>query len=526
MENKRRRTPSARPGTRTVLIQALLLAGVALPAAASDWKITPRLSVGERYTDNVTLAPSGQEKSDLITEIRPGVSIGKSGARLQVNVDYALQTLWYANDSERNNVNHQLGARAKAELVEDFFFFDARSTISQQYRSLLAPVGIDNISATGNLTTVATYSLSPYIKHRFGSYASVEARYTFDEVLFDGAGLSDSTSNRFNLVAGGGPQLYPWSWNARFNKQQVNQRSAADSDTENGSVDLRYNLSRKYGLLTGAGYEQYNFQGVSPLLRDYSYWKAGAFFTPNRYFSVEAAYNDSSRGQFISGSVTWNPTVRTSLTAASSQRAFGRTHSLVASHRTRNATWSARYTEGLTTSRELQLVPFALGDIYDCNAVGITLPVVLPGGSAPPPGCTLLGSASAVSTSLVNETFLAKNFNTGVSYNMGKSTLALNVFNIRRELQLSGTRENQRGVRGNWDWRFAPRTTMRLVAGVSRMETGARNDDLWDIALGFTRQFQPRVTGTLDLRHQERSSSQPASDFKENSITARVNMTF
>ena len=41
---------------------------------AADWQVTPRVSMSETYTDNVTAAPS-DEQSDFITEISPGVNL-------------------------------------------------------------------------------------------------------------------------------------------------------------------------------------------------------------------------------------------------------------------------------------------------------------------------------------------------------------------------------------------------------------------------------------------------------------------
>ena len=77
-------------------------------STAADWKITPRLSLLETYTDNVTLATRGNEKSDFITQINPGVSLTGTGARLKVNANYTMQNLFYANESGPNRTVHQL----------------------------------------------------------------------------------------------------------------------------------------------------------------------------------------------------------------------------------------------------------------------------------------------------------------------------------------------------------------------------------------------------------------------------------
>src|SRR4029077_13074437 len=47
----------------------------AVGGPAPPWVLTPSLTLGETYPDNVTLAPPGQARSDLITTISPGLNL-------------------------------------------------------------------------------------------------------------------------------------------------------------------------------------------------------------------------------------------------------------------------------------------------------------------------------------------------------------------------------------------------------------------------------------------------------------------
>ena len=50
-------------------------------AFAIDFIVMPSLTLQETYSDNVNLAPKGQEKSAFVTEISPGISFrGRMGA--------------------------------------------------------------------------------------------------------------------------------------------------------------------------------------------------------------------------------------------------------------------------------------------------------------------------------------------------------------------------------------------------------------------------------------------------------------
>jgi hypothetical protein len=55
---------------------------------------------------------------------------------------------------------------------------------------------------------------------------------------------------------------------------------------------------------------------------------------------------------------------------------------------------------------------------------------------------------------------------------------------------------------------------------------GPRQDDLWNLGLVATHQFKPKVSGSVEARHQERKSKPASDDYSENSVAARLNLTF
>ncbi|HAN56179.1 MAG TPA: TIGR03016 family PEP-CTERM system-associated outer membrane protein, partial [Betaproteobacteria bacterium] len=62
----------------------------------------------------------------------------------------------------------------------------------QQNISALGPIGLGNTNATNNLTTVGTYSVSPYIRKRFGSFANGDLRVRQSGVYFNSGGISNT----------------------------------------------------------------------------------------------------------------------------------------------------------------------------------------------------------------------------------------------------------------------------------------------------------------------------------------------
>jgi hypothetical protein len=487
----------------------LLTCLVATATWGGDWKFASGIALSERYSDNVNLEATGLEQSEWITEISPHISVKRDGARLKVSADYSLQGVLFANGSESSQLSHNLNGRANAELVDEWFFLDATARLGQQPTNLSSGVGVGDAVGIRNTTSVGAYTLSPYMKHRFGSTATVEARLTRDGVFIGDSTLSDTASTRYQLSAVSGNDFHPLSWSASYNRSDTSNSGAADTGSETASANARYRLSSKFGLLANASMEKNDFTGASTRVRDYSSYGLGMFYTPSRRVSMDVLYNQSDNGNFLSGSVTLNPTLRTSISASTTERAFGRSYSLNLAHRTRKSNWSLSYHDDLTTSQQ-QFTNFA----------GYLCPTgVLP----PDPRCipVYLQTQS-------DETYVSKNLIGAVSYTLRRNTWNLSLYNNQREFQDSGETDTTRGLQASWSLRPAVHTTFTLTGGMSTVESSNNNrqDDLWNLSLVATHQFQPKVSGSVEARHQERESNQPSGDYAENSVAARLNLTF
>ena len=55
---------------------------------------------------------------------------------------------------------------------------------------------------------------------------------------------------------------------------------------------------------------------------------------------------------------------------------------------------------------------------------------------------------------------------------------------------------------------------------------GGDGDDLWNLGLVVTHNFDSKVSGNVAFRRQQRSSDQPGESYKENAVAARLNMSF
>ena len=479
-------------------------------------RIRPYISLTETLTDNVGLTPHGQ--SDLITQITPGFLLDDAGPRVRVHIDYSIQNNVYVQDSTRNSNNQQLLGAGHAELVKNLFFVDANATIHQENISLLGPISSTNANTTGNLGTVHTYSLSPYLKHRFGTEATGELRFTHDLVQASGGDLTSSAANRVTATLLSGTAFRDWGWGLNYDKQKTDYKGAQPFDAQSMSANTRFHVRPKFDLLANGGYEDNNFitTGSKP------------------------------KGAFWSAGASWTPSLLTSISATFGRRYFGKTYSLNAAHRGPHSNWTLSYGQDLVTTRGQFLVPASLSTVSVLDGLlrtripnpaertQIIQDLIAQGLPA-----TLANPVNFFS----NQVFLEKRLQGSVALDRGRSVWVLTAFNVIRDSQSSGQAQSlllgnsdfstsgsikQRCAGAVWSVHLAPLTTANLSVNYSRedfVET-RREDKIALVSLGVSRQFNPRVSGTVNYRRVQRDSSQSGAEYRENALTGTLNIFF
>lgn len=486
-------------------------------ALAGEWTVEPNLNIRETYTDNVNLAPKGDEEWDLITQVNPGLSVSGKGRRVTLDLNYRLQDLVYLQDSSRNNLFHQLSADSTAELIRDKFFFDANVNVSQQNVLNTGTVQRDNLSGGGDRANVVTYQLSPYWKEHLGSYADAELRYTQSGVAISSGQASDADRQEMemNLTSGTASPLLSWSINHRTEKET---RDGGDNfEQQESNAAARYRLTSELSLLLNGGYSASDFR-TNRDTRDGGYWSVGAAWRPSRFFAIEAGggYND----KFLT--VDLDPSSRTSLSVSYRDRSVGsnpgNSWEGELEYRIRRVRVGGRYFEETTTTQQLLLEqqvfqlldPF--GDpITDPSGEPVLFAVDIP--------------------TLTDEVFVRERFELFGSIETGKrSDLDLRVFNEKRIFAQQGDNEDVSGWRANWNWRLRHHTTLTTLLEMTR--TGARtsvaggDSDEWQFSVDLKQSFGPDLDGTLRCSRRERDSSDSSGDFAENRVEAYLTFSF
>jgi len=548
--------------------------GVAQEAdfSSGKWRVTPRISVGTTYSDNIKLVPAAEAEEDIILQVDPGISVRRRGGRLDLRLDYTAQGLLYTNNSDANKINNQLQAFGTTELLKGNLFLDAYGSIAQVPvdsrgrtdagnlgasggipsslsffnnldmglpggSELFNPVGIfSDIALTDNQATGYRFGVSPYWRQNLSGWADVSLRYRFDDVFYDEEDVdndqqtaapvdtSDSQTQTIEFGLASGRQFSALKWNADYFYQQQKLDAPEDIDATGSGDDRRekisgqfsYRLNQQWALLAQAGYEN-NEVADFENSQNGAYWGLGAIWSPSRFLELQGSYGPDLNEIAL----RWNPSPRTSLQISRRDQSVGVDPGVrwqgVFDHRTAHSVWSARYTDEVTNEQQL----------FGGNLLGVG-----PNGQPLPLDDEGQPVVSEGPFGLTDRNFRRKRFDGGVSYRRGPTGLSINAFNEDRENEDATSSENIHGAGALWTWRFAPRTASFLGLGWERDDLGedqlgeAQINEYWVSVLGLARVFTPDSGGLISYRYYRNDADPAEQGFRENRLNIRFNMKF
>lgn len=270
-----RRTPVLTLGSGAMLMAALLLPPLAGGVSAAEWIITPSITVKQSFTDNARHESRGQEDADTYTSVIPAISITANGDRLNLHLNYAVTGSHYYNESDLDGLQHSLLGGGTAELVQELLYLDARAAIFQQVINPTGaqsagqvPVAGEPVTAQNddNTTTAKTYSLSPYLRNRFGNFADSELRYRFNQSI---SGTGDTLTHTISETLTSGSDFTRLRWVAQAiatdtegSRGDASDSTIAvvgaphDSSRQLATFSPEYVLNRNLSLLGSIGYER------------------------------------------------------------------------------------------------------------------------------------------------------------------------------------------------------------------------------------------------------------------------------
>ena len=449
--------PEARlRGAALAIVSCALLAGA--PAAlAGEWEFSQRIRGGAYWTDNVTAAPEGEEDSDWIASLEPGLSLDYLGPRGNASLNYDAQALWYQDNDEFDDVFHQFFGNGQLIVTPDTLFLDGFARYGQANIDPAGRVAQGNIIQTGNLTDAAIYGASPWYTDRYGQWGEALARYTYQAVRYRNTdetttSVQDSDSNIMFASLGsqsGAPGL---SWRSSVNYQLTEYDLSPDFEYGEATQEFGYPVGlRTRGIVT-VGMESDFIEDQSQGGFDEFFWTVG---------------------------FSWEPNERESLSASAGERFYGNTYAFNWQRRAARGEVSVSYVEEATTSN-LRL----FGDGSD--------PI---GGQ---PGLPTLDPA----------VFLSKRLSGSARYDLTRTRLTARLYGERREFVEADSRpdEDVAGLDLTADWDVAPRTRLDTLLRYEYRDFGGSrsSSDTYEVTLGVRRDITRTAFASFRVGHYRR----------------------
>lgn len=292
---------------------------------SADWRLTKRLELGVTWSDNITLGVDDQE-AGLIGEVSPSVFIVGNGNRSDV---FVVAGVGYENfsGSRPDTVTPELFVSTQSNLIENLLFFEASSRVSEEYLgAFTADAAI--AEEAGTSTRIYEVSLSPYVVHQFGSFASFRTQYEHGQIKTSDEDVDDSASDSFDISLEHDPNADGVPWNLAGSYQK--NRFANDDFLE----------QRRVTAGTGYAWQSWLFTV-----------DAGREWARQQSSSGDAAIviDEGNDSVFIWDlGLRWRPSERTGLSVGYGERFFGRRPWLSLEHEGRNSSISLSWSRAVT----------------------------------------------------------------------------------------------------------------------------------------------------------------------------------
>lgn len=454
------------------LLQLFVIAAISLStatvASAAEWRSTKGVSVNTTYTDNRDLSDDN-EKGEFSLGVTPSLGITGRGARLTLDFRYAPGLRF--RQSGDTSVTQTGTASLNSELYEDVLFLDASVNARQSLKNSFGRSGGDDVNRDDNTTQSYTYSISPYTRHRFGSYADSTLRYTYDGVINTSSDTSSSTSQRvsYSIASGRRFPVMPWSLDALYSNVDYDDGGEDSKEyTVNGTVG--YVLNRIWQLDFYGNYEKYD---AALNETDDSNWGGGAGFT-------------------------YTPSERTFLRLAYGYRIFGWNAYMDFSHRSKRSTWTASLTHDLQSSRDEQLAQ----QTFDENGNPIFNP-------------------DAPNLERGDEYYVIDRLQTSYTLNGKRNSLGISGYISERRYEISDEDQRNYGVSTRFNHSLSGKTSSNTFVSWdrSREDSDVDYDTTWTVGTGLTHQLGARTNLSLDVRHLRKDADSSDDDYTENRIS-------
>lgn len=235
---------------------------------AMGFSIKPLLTVTSEYNDNIYTEDAGEE-ADVITKIKPEVTIESTGSPNTVAFRAGLTQALYAGDSNNNYLNYNAGVKTHAKLGETLDW-DA----ALDYRHMHAARGDDQADPTADASEPLPYNIARANTSITKTAGALEVQprigftqYDYDSVRRNNGTLIDQEGrDRMEYMAGGRASYDIEKNIAVFAQLEYtpivydrNDANARNSDGGSVLLGFKYEPSKEFAAEIATGRMQRNY---------------------------------------------------------------------------------------------------------------------------------------------------------------------------------------------------------------------------------------------------------------------------
>jgi len=449
------------------------------PVLAGDWTVTNSLNLSSYYSDN--LGQRADANAGMVVNASPQLALHGNGRRIKGALSYA-PTLFtaFGDDPPDSGINHFLAAHFNSTLVRNTLFLD--STASAGLVTVNSAAGSDTASLSNTDDTSQTYSLSlsPYTRHRLGSYAELSFRLGLNAVRAESEASSlNSTGRSASASVSSGPRFarFPWSLSMRHNEVSFDDRT---DTTDNLIGSLGYRIDRRWRVDGKLGYQK----------------------------SELATSRSDTSGMTYSAALYWTPNPRTRADAEFGRQYFGDFWRVHGEHQSRRTLLTLDLRREITNARSLLLGEYTLGEFAELIGAEVAEGV--------DPN-TLTGIPRNI---LLDEDYLNTLVSVGIRLTGKRTTVTAKANWNERRYEISSDTEEIIGFSIRGERHLGARINAHASVSWQDVDSSLSGaSQYWQLGVGASRSLGRHSRISLDLSRQQRTSDGgTAAEFTEHRI--------
>jgi len=519
---------------RLTKVMALLSwSAISSSTIAGEWQFVPSFGIEETYTDNVELTATAPTSS-LVSQAVVGLDVDYQSRLASFSFSGKNSNLFFSHDSDINDSYLALDTEAQYYLWTSGLELIASAKVDNTNRNSANNGLADLVSGD----TVQSENYDAGLRYNIdNSTFSITSSVMYSINRYeDDLGEYDGVSAILNTSSGNNARSVFWQLSSNFSSRS--QDFSGDS-----RIGDQYRIDAQLGLITSFN--------LTPFIRFYdedfsgnfgnqnqqttSSWGPGFRWLISPHLTIDLSYNyvadDTVSDDYVSTSIQWEPSARTSLKAGYSQRFFGDSYNLDIKHKTKRLTNSISYDESLEVFDRNNYEQVDLG-IFWCPP-DITIESVstcFVQSEQPSSGNFQLANFFSLEPIESNEFSLNKRFTWTSKLQLARTSFSINTSASRREGIESKVIDDTLGAALTIDRKISGKSNLTLLAKYDyrifdkNNPEGYRQEDHYrTISATYTKDLASSLSTHFTIQHVDRNSNVDQYTYDE--VRAIINVT-